>query len=97
MKTPIFFYLPPGSDEPIPVFHTGESVVRAEQSEPLPEHCLVCNHHNPYVGKEHMSQTTSGTVYVCRTCKPGWDRSVRLQVLKDEAELREQEKNRYGS
>lgn len=54
-----------------------------------PEHCKVCNHHNPYAGAEHM--TTCGS-YVCRQCRPAWDRKERISVLKEEEALREAQK-----
>jgi hypothetical protein len=65
----------------------------------LPEHCKVCNHHNPYVGEEHLVCTnkTKGLMeYVCRQCRPAWDRKARLDQMKHEAILREEAKTQYG-
>jgi hypothetical protein len=71
----------------------------------LPEHCHVCNHHNPYVGKEHLTPgagappgyTGPDMVYVCRTCKPAWDRKERIEHMKCEAAEREAKKTDYSS
>ncbi len=54
-----------------------------------PEHCKVCNHHNPYAGAEHM---TPCGLYVCRQCRPAWDRKERMAVMKEEEALREAKK-----
>ena len=54
-----------------------------------PEHCKVCNHHNPYAGAEHM---TPCGLYVCRQCRPAWDRKERMAVMKEEEDLREAKK-----
>ena len=54
-----------------------------------PENCHVCNHHNPYTGKEHMVSIGNTApivdVYVCRTCRPKWDREQEVAKLKAEA------------
>lgn len=62
----------------------------------LPEHCSVCNHHNPYVGTEHVVYVQyPGVVkleYICRQCKPKWEREQNVAKLKREAEERAYEK-----
>ena len=59
----------------------------------LPENCSECNHHNPYVGKEHITDTGQ---YVCRQCRPKWDRKQSLVALKVEADAREARKTDYS-
>ena len=63
---------------------------KTEEKLPIyPTNCTVCNHHNPYTGKEHMVSIGNTApivdVYVCRTCRPKWDREQEVAKLKAEA------------
>ena len=62
----------------------------------LPEHCSECNHHNPYVGPEHIISAPEGPKYVCRQCKPKWERQQSLRKLKAEADASEARRTDYS-
>ncbi len=65
----------------------------ATESKLPPQTCKVCSYHNEYAGPEHLTADTNGImVYVCRTCRPEWDRGVRMAKLKEEADEREAKK-----
>ncbi len=82
---------------PVQIDGWAEDVQPTVKVEPkLPEHCAVCNHHNPYVGKEHMATTSPAYIYVCRSCKPGWERREYIARMKQEAAEREAKRNDYS-